>query len=209
MLQKVELKQRIIGGIVLVSLAVILVPFLMDDPREEVKLMESNVPPWPDDLPKTVIEIGDDDFLPRPKPLSKPKSKTASNPVSASAPVVDSKSKPTTKADGKTKAKDGPKAATRKSARVKESKVRDSGKRYEVQVVSYGAKSRKRANAFLKRMQSKGYNVRLSEVTRKGKKSLRIVTEPLASKKEAMEMSNKIDREFKVDQVKSMVRSLK
>ena len=189
MLQKVELKQRIIGGIVLVSLAVILVPFLMDDPREEVKLMESNIPPWPDNLPKTVIEISDDDFLPTPKRPAKPK--PASKPVSRPVATPKPESKPG------------------KSTPVAESKAKESGKRYEVQVVSYGAKSRKRAESFLKKMQSKGYKVRLSEITRKGKKSLRIVTESLASKKEAKEMSKKIDREFKVDQVKSMVRSLK
>ncbi|MBC8520112.1 MAG: SPOR domain-containing protein [Gammaproteobacteria bacterium] len=197
MLQKVELKQRIIGGIVLVSLAVILVPFLMDDPREEVKLMESNIPPWPDNLPKTVIEISDDDFLPTPKRPAKPKpaSKPVSRPVATPKPEVKPKSKPESKPG--------------KSTPVAESKAKESGKRYEVQVVSYGAKSRKRAESFLKKMQSKGYKVRLSEITRKGKKSLRIVTESLASKKEAKEMSKKIDREFKVDQVKSMVRSLK
>jgi len=200
-LQKVELKQRIIGGVVLVSLAVILVPFLMDDPREEVKLIESNIPPWPDNLPKTVIEIGDDDFLPTPKPVTS--AKQASKPVAEKISVTKVKPKPKPKPKPKSKAKFIVKSDDNLTPKDK------SGTRYEVQVVSYGEKSRKRAEAFLKKMQKKGYKVRLSEATRKGKKSLRIVTEPLASQKEANAMSKKIDKEFKVDQVKSMVRSLK
>ncbi|MBT3473363.1 MAG: hypothetical protein HN454_11125, partial [Gammaproteobacteria bacterium] len=51
MLEQVQIKQRIVGGIVLLSLSIILVPLLMDDPREEVKILESNVAPWPEEQP--------------------------------------------------------------------------------------------------------------------------------------------------------------
>ena len=58
-------------------------------------------------------------------------------------------------------------------------------------------------------MQKKGYKVELKEVTQSGKKRLRLSTLPLSSSKSAKEMKKKIDREFKVDQVNSMIRLLK
>ncbi len=193
MLQKVELKQRIIGGIVLISLAAILVPFLMDDPRQEVRLLESNVPAWPDNLPLTTIEINEEGFSPAPQPVASSRPTTAADSSTVTKPIVDLST-----------------AAAPSTAITPDTPAAESADgRYEVQVVSYSVKSRKRAERFLQRMESKGYQVKLDEGTRKGKRSLRITTQPLPSMKTAREMKRKIDLDFKADKVKSMIRSLK
>lgn len=197
MLQQVELKQRIVGGIVLVSIAVIVVPFLMDDPRKEVQILESNVPAWPDDLPTTTIELDEKALSPVSQPVVKQPQKPKTKPV------VQSPAKPSS---------EKPPAAVKPAAKKVEklaTPAAPSGKQWEVQVVSYGAKSRKRAERFLKRMTEKGYPVELREVTRKGKSTLRIVTRPVASRGEAKALKKKIDQAFKADKVQSLVRALK
>ena len=185
MFDQVQLKQRIVGGIVLVALAIILVPFLMDDPRQEVKILESNVDPWPEDPPLNLIEIQEEEFSPIVEPI-------AQSPVAPVKPASQPKSAPA-KGQAETAAK--PKAGSKKA----------SGKRWEVQVVSYGRKSRKRAERFLKRMKDKGYTVTLKET----KRTLKLVTQSVGSEKEAKALKKKIDRDFKVDKVNAMVRLLK
>ncbi len=201
MLQQVELKQRIIGGIVLVSLAVILVPFLMDDPRQEVKLLESNVPAWPDDLPLTTIEIDEKGFSPIRQPAA------PSTPAKKEKPAKPNRPATTAESDSPTppsSSKPAPVPATKPTA------ARKSGAKYEVQVASYSEKNRKIAERFLKKMKSKGYQVQLRAVTLKGKRWLRLVTtEPLQSKQSAAELKQRIDRDFKADGVRSNVRTLK
>lgn len=197
MLEQVQIKQRIVGAVVLLSLAVILVPLLMDDPAQEVKILESNVTPWPEEQPLNVIDIDEAAFSPIVEPIAQqPEAEqpekgavTAKTPVAKSAPAT---------------------TATKPKAPVKERSTTakqspSSGKRWEVQVVSYGLKNRKRAERFLQRMKQKGYSVELKEI----KKTLRLVTKPLTSEKAAKEMKGKIDRDFKVDQVNSMIRLLK
>lgn len=197
MLEQVQIKQRIVGAVVLLSLAVILVPLLMDDPAQEVKILESNVTPWPEEQPLNVIDIDEAAFSPIVEPIAQqPEAEqpekgavTAKTPVAKSAPAT-------------TVSK--PKAPVKERSTTAKSSV-SSGKKWEVQVVSYGLKNRKRAERFLQRMKQKGYSVELKEI----KKTLRLVTKPLTSEKAAKEMKGKIDRDFKVDQVNSMIRLLK
>ena len=199
MLQHIELKQRIVGGIVLISLGVIVIPFLMDDPHQEVQILESNIPAWPEDPPLNVIDISEKEFTSVP------------NPVKAAQPQVPAPSK-------QVKAEPRPPQPQQKStvrilesssSAVKKQSATATGKRWEVQVASYSVKNRKHAQNFLKKMQKKGYKVELKEVTQSGKKRLRLSTLPLSSSKSAKEMKKKIDREFKVDKVNSMIRLLK
>ena len=197
MLDQVQLKQRIVGGLVLLSVAIIVVPFLMDDPRQEVKILESNVEPWPDDPPLNLIEISDEEFSPIVEPVAQhpvtaqPAAKSQKEATQQNRVVANKVVKPPV-IDKTTKA--APKASS--SA---------GGKQWEVQVVSYSSKSRKRAERFLKRMKEKGFDVRIKE----GKRSLRLVTATLSSEKAAKAMKKKIDRAFKVDKVNAMVRLLK
>lgn len=197
MLQQVELKQRIVGGIALVSIAVIVVPFLMDDPRKEVQILESNIPAWPDDLPTTTIELDEQAITPLPQPVVEPLQEPVPQPVAQLSPAPQAKKAPAVVEPAPKSINNTAKPAT------------TQGKQWEVQVVSYGAKSRKRAERFLKRMVDQGYPVELREVTRKGKSTLRIVTQPLTSRKEAKALKKKIDQAFKGDKVQSLVRALK
>ncbi|MBT3196158.1 MAG: hypothetical protein HN842_11435 [Gammaproteobacteria bacterium] len=190
MLQQVDIKQRLVGGIVLVTLAVILIPFLMDDPHKEVKILKSNVPAWPEDPPLDVINIREDEFtsVPNPTQLTRVDQPAATPPVAASA-------------------------NTEKSAKpivpTFEVAPPSSGKQWAVQVASYSIRKRKHALRFLKKMQDKGYKVKLSEVTQKGKKRLKLSTLPLSSHQAAKEMKKRIDHDFRVDKVDSMIRRLK
>lgn len=202
MLDQVLLKQRIVGGVVLLALAVIVVPFLMDDPRQEVKILESNVEPWPNDPPLNLIEISDEEFSPIVEPVAQqPQSvapaQAATSSATSSKKVVANKVVQPPKVT-----KSAPKPSAKKAL---DKKATSSGKRWEVQVVSYSHKSRKRANRFLKRMKEKGFQVQIKE----GKRQLRLVTAPLSSEQAAREMKKKIDRTFKVDKVSAMVRLLK
>lgn len=192
MLEQVQLKQRLVGGLVLLSLAVIFVPFLMDDPREEVKILESNIPAWPTDQPLNVIEIDEEAFSPIVEPIQQQPALPAINGKPA---VAEKQAVPVSKPAEKKIVKAEP---------PKKKPVASSGKRWEVQVVSYSRKSRKRAERFLKRMRDKGYEVSLKE----GKR-IRLVTAPVGSEKAAKALKKKIDKAFKVDQVNSMVRLLK
>ncbi len=202
MLDQSQLKQRIIGGIVLVSLATILVPFLMDDPHQEVKILESNVPPWPEDQPLSLIEISEEEFSPivepiaqeseSPRVLEKPQKPPAIKPV-----VVEKKSEPVSDPVVK--------APVQKTEKKKATVSVSGGKQWEVQVVSYSKKSRKRAERFQQRMEKRGYTVLLKE----NNKQIRLVTAPVGSSKEAKKLKKQIDRDFRTDKVKSMVRLLK
>ena len=197
MLEQVQIKQRIVGGIVLLSLSIILVPLLMDDPREEVKILESNVAPWPEEQPLNLIEVNEEEFSPIVEPIAQQPAETTV-PAKVASPLKKIESKVVEKSVAK-------KVTAKAPVKELSTKKASSGKQWEVQVVSYSRKSRKRAEHFLKRVKQKGYSVTLKEI----KKQLRLVTEPLSSEKEAKEMKKKIDRDFKVDQVHSMIRLLK
>ncbi len=201
MLDQVQLKQRIVGGVVLLALAVIVVPLLMDDPRQEVKILESNVEPWPEDPPLNLIEISDEEFSPIVEPVTQQPQPSTSDGKSSAAAAPSNQNKVVANKVTQPPAKVKPAAASPANS----SKSTASDKQWEVQVVSYSSKSRKRAQRFLKRMQDKGFKVRLKE----GKRQLRVVTQTLSSEREAKALKKKIDRTFKVDQVHSMVRLLK
>jgi len=185
MSDKINLKQRIIGGIILVSLTVIALPFLMDEPRPEMQILDSNVDPFPEHLPQTTIKLKQDKFAEQPK--------------------LKAVSTPTVKQEAEPKA--APKAAPKVEHKVEpkvEPKAASKAKSWVVQVVSYRSKSRKRADTFLKKMQKRGYNIKLIEDKKRG--MLRLVIDGFKSLATAKAMSKKIDEDFKVDKVKSMVK---
>ena len=149
MSDKINLKQRIIGGIILVSLTVIALPFLMDEPRPEMQILDSNVDPFPEHLPQTTIKLKQDKFAEQPK--------------------LKAVSTPTVKQEAEPKA--APKAAPKVEHKVEpkvEPKAASKAKSWVVQVVSYRSKSRKRADTFLKKMQKRGYNIKLIEDKKRG-----------------------------------------
>ncbi|MDZ7663258.1 SPOR domain-containing protein [Thiohalophilus sp.] len=81
-----QLKQRIVGAIVLVALAVIFIPMLLSSDRDgDIAIIESNIPPRPDNVARVkTLDIKPDS--PAPKPVETPSSRT---PVDEHTPEAD------------------------------------------------------------------------------------------------------------------------
>ena len=81
-----QLKQRIVGAIVLVALAVIFIPMLLSSDRDgDMAIIESNIPPRPDNVARVkTLDIKPDS--PAPQPVESPDPRT---PVDEHTPEPD------------------------------------------------------------------------------------------------------------------------
>jgi len=81
-----QLKQRIVGAIVLVALAVIFIPMLLSSDRDgDMTIIESNIPPKPDNVARVkTLDIKPDS--PAPQPVEPPDTRT---PVDEHTPEPD------------------------------------------------------------------------------------------------------------------------
>ena len=93
-----RLKERLIGASVLVMLAVIFIPMVLDDSEHvETKITGSNIPPRPEDeFTSRIVPLPGGDFArpeavaaPAPEPVTPtPEPKAAAEPAPASAPAT-------------------------------------------------------------------------------------------------------------------------
>lgn len=179
------LKQRVIGALVLISLVVIFVPMLFDEPHSErtsstIKLPEE--PPFPEveapqtptsETPAYYIEEPD---LPAASPAKEPETVQAPEPVQAPQP--------------KPQPKPEPKPEPADSAEY----TRSLDGAWVVQLGSFG--SADNARRLRENVREKGYNSHLQEITRGDQKLTRVFSGPFAEKAEAERAKKVLDKAF-------------
>lgn len=196
------LKQRIIGALVLVSLAVIFVPMMFDEPhseRESTSIKIPEEPPFPEveapepDMPETpayrIEEPGDDDpeaAVPEPTPEESQR-ETAGVEAPEPAPTVEEPqvSQPqASEPEPEEPVKEGDAAEFTRSLEGA----------WVVQLGSFG--SGDNARNLRDKVREKGYNSHLQQVTRGDAELTRVFSGPFAEKAEAEKAKQVLDKAF-------------
>lgn len=176
-----RIKQRLIGAAVLVSLAVIFIPIILEGPEDEFG-------PWGTKMPKRPAQ----DVMTDLRPLALPK-RGASEPVKSI--VLDdnnSKSKPDTR-DIKSTAGKSPPAGKPKSAL-------DKGlQSWVVQVASFNHE--KNAMALRKRLRDKGYTTFVEKLKTKQGNVYRVRVGPELKRSDVEILRDRIATEVKLEGV--------
>ena len=189
-MDKHAFKQRIIGAIVLVALAVIFIPILLPGHRDlGFSDTESHIPPKPDELENLkVLELEKPLAAPAPREIvrtpiderSPPAPQTESEP-----PVVEQK----------------PAAADKKPskppvAQDKESDTATTPKAWVVQVGSFS----KRENAMRLRdqLRSKGYKTFVEQISAADKIFYRVRVGPVVSRSNALDLQKELQTKMKL-----------
>lgn len=211
------LKQRIIGALVLISLAVIFVPMLFDEPHSErtsssIRIPEE--PPFPEveaplaDIPETpayrIEEIDASDEVPEEPVYEESREVTEEGMLQRSAPA-------TADADPSQESTQ-PAEPTSNSAQLADP-VTDDGQpptpaneaesaeftrslegAWVVQLGSFG--SSENARRLREKVREKGYSSHLQEITRGDNQLTRVFSGPFAEKAEAERAKQALDKAF-------------
>nr|WP_257535343.1 SPOR domain-containing protein [Marinobacter adhaerens] len=220
------MKQRIIGALVLISLAVIFVPMVFDEPHSERTSTSINLPeepPFPEvDAPESAAAVspenqqdkaessGSDvpDFRIReedsPQPEASPEPQE-NNVVGDAKPAATESTEPTSAVT--TPAKPEPVAAEEpapeKTAPVAEPEpestefTRSLKGAWVVQLGSFGDGDN--ARRLRDKVREKGYNSHLQEVVRGGKTLTRVFSGPFAEKSKAEAAKKTLDETFSLN----------
>lgn len=196
------LKQRVIGALVLISLVVIFVPMLFDEPHSErtsstIKLPEE--PPFPEvEAPRTptsetpAYRIEEPDLPVQAaepaEPVQAPSTVAESTrePEPVQAPESNSKIQPQTQSQAEPEPKPEP-ADSVEYARSLEGA-------WVVQLGSFG--SADNARRLRENVREKGYSSHLQEITRGDQTLTRVFSGPFAEKAEAERAKQVLDKAF-------------
>ena len=187
------LKQRVVGALVIVSLAVIFLPMIFDKPHEASKKQLISIPIQPE-LPVITID--------KPKkPVytlveSTSESKTTTKP--APKPVVTQVAKPAVKSVDKPVAK---KVVSKPSSKTKPAldPVFNQDLFNNVWMVQLGTFGNHENAAKLRdKLRTKGYDGHTTKLKRDGKVLVRVFSGPYADKTKAAAIKKQIDKKFKV-----------
>ena len=199
------LKQRIIGALVLVSLAVIFVPMMFDEPHSERETTDIKIPeeppfpevdmPEPDTSEPPEYRIEELDEAPEAGTVSgsgtseaeQPSSETASANSTSSDQVGSAKAP----SESATQAADSEEMA---SEPVSAEFTRSLDGAWVVQLGSFG--SRENATGLQERVREKGYSSHLQSVTRGDTELTRVFSGPFAEKAEAEKAKQVLDKAF-------------
>lgn len=201
------LKQRVIGALVLISLVVIFVPMLFDEPHSErtsgtIKLPEE--PPFPEveapqtptsETPAYYIEEPD---LPAASSTIETVPESSGSPVQAPGTTAEPAKEPETvqapepvqAPQPKPQPKPEPKPEPADSAEY----TRSLDGAWVVQLGSFG--SADNARRLRENVREKGYNSHLQEITRGDQKLTRVFSGPFAEKAEAERAKQVLDKAF-------------
>lgn len=200
------LKQRIIGALVLVSLAVIFVPMMFDEPHSERESTTINIPeepPFPEvdapepelsDAPAYRLEENEasDEQAPAPQP-------SMDEPV-PDAEIVGTEPAPVTEAPEESQSQPDPAPTT--SPDPEEPVAEEDSAEYTrslegawvVQLGSFG--SGDNARRLRDKVRDKGYNSHLQQITRGDAELTRVFSGPFAEKAEAERAKQVLDKAF-------------
>lgn len=198
------LKQRLVGAVVLVAIAVLFLPSLFDrDSRRTVDL-NSQIPPGPPVVTE-LLEVADPeqpDGVPAAKPLaenypheaaavaesssSEEGQTTTDSSVAAAESETPAGMKPTAQAGTSTTPEDGSAAPELNAEGVADG--------WSVQVASF--QSSERAESMRQRLQSEGYKSYIREATSSGSTVHRVFVGPKLNKAAAQAEKRSIDEQF-------------
>jgi len=187
-----RLKRRLVGATVLVSLAVIFLPMLVEEPQVPEQTLETtNIPPKPKDLEEdfqsSVVPLPDDE------PLIPPLESVTANehdaveppsddPVSASGEAIDSGA-------------EGP-AVSPPADQSRSPEIRTGISAWVVQVASLS--NDENARRLTEELREQGYSTFLEQVSIDGKDLFRVRVGPEIDRKRAERMAVEIDAAFNV-----------
>lgn len=202
------LKQRIIGALVLVSLAVIFVPMMFDEPHTERETSDIKIPeepPFPEvempepestEPPEYRIEETTTDLSPEPVPdpameqeAAEDEPAMAEAPEPVEPPATDDGQSEQSEASGEDQpsgsSDDGP---------VSAEFTRSLEGAWVVQLGSFG--SNENATRLREKVREKGYSSHLQSISRGDAKLTRVFSGPFAEKAEAEKAKEALDKAF-------------
>lgn len=196
------LKQRVVGALVIVSLAVIFLPMIFDKPHEVKKKQLISIPIQPE-LPVITIDKPQKPVYKLVEPTKNPvTNNVVSNKVE---PSVGSQTtaKPVVKYDAKPQAKSVVKPVVKASVEADTKPVAGSifnqdllNNVWMVQLGTFG--NHENAYKLRDQLRSKGYDGHTTKTKREGKVLIRVFSGPYADKTKAAAIKKQIDKKFKV-----------
>lgn len=183
-----HLKKRLIGAIVLVALAVIFVPMLLDEKEADTGLTRTNVPPRPEAPFTSRIQPLAAEVAPAPVPLQEPP------PVKVAKPPVETKPQPTPKVEPPKAVVSQPAKATVPKAKPATTSVPPSS--WVIQVGSFS--SQENADKLVKQLRAAKFPAFLKKIVVDGKVMFRVRVGPEVDQKKAQQMQARIEEKFKL-----------
>ena len=194
------LKQRIIGALVLVSLAVIFVPMMFDEPHSERKTSTIQIPEEP---PFPEVDV------PEPETVDPPDYyiEEETQPVEPGVEDIPAAQPEETEEDaGKSpEPEPAPQEQTEpaKSEPVKAEFTRSLEGAWVVQLGSFGSSGN--ASRLREKVRARGYNSHLQSVQRGDTQLTRVFSGPFAEKAEAEKVKQELDEAFSLDSLVTTV----
>jgi len=192
------LKQRIIGALVLVSLAVIFVPMMFDEPHSERKTSAIQIPEEP---PFPEVDMPEPDTTEPPTyRIEEPSPETDPEPVAESAVeqnIPGESAEPELDLDLESVPEQAETADSRPSDEdepVSAEFTRSLEGAWVVQLGSFG--SSENATRLREQVREKGYSSHLQEITRGDSQLTRVFSGPFAEKAEAERAKQALDKAF-------------
>lgn len=203
--QKVNIKQRIIGAMVLVSLAIIIIPVLLNGgatPNQSIS--GDNIPKMPVELNRILPNVPEPMEMPSAKVVraypesSDSASKAVKKPIAPTSKKVVSKPKEVDNSKSSNVAvQPKPKVATvpkhEKQSKPATSKIKMA---YTLQIASFGKKSN--ADALKIKLQKKKYKAYIESVLTSNGRIYRLRVGPYLKFDQISTIKNKIEKQFKL-----------
>lgn len=187
--QTVNIKQRLIGAIVLVSLGVIFIPFLLNGgPDLKQTISGSNIPSIPKQLDKKIPKIPDVSPMPLPQPVTVHPVEEKSD---KKTDVLQNDSGTLKKQAEQVKASD-----RQKFDKVSKPESKKIDTAYTLQVASFSQKN----NAFALRdkLRKSKFKAYIESINMNNKKIYRLRVGPYLKYEQLLEIKIKLEKQFKV-----------
>lgn len=199
-------KQRLVGALVLIALAAIVIPLMLDFRKDYGHVIKgTNIPPKPDDFRVEVVPIKPPPELQDQQAEMTADEETQQESSSGPAATTAGPAVTTTKkvpAAEKPALKEPPAAAVKTPETVKQETARQGQAATEEQawIIQLGSfSSAENAGDLRRRLQAKGYKSFIDEVSVDGKSIHRVRIGPLENKAEAEAVRDKVAIDMKLD----------
>ncbi len=179
------LKERLVGAAVLVILAVIFIPMLLNNQRGSTDISGSNIPPIPDDMPVITEDTG---FT---APLI---TDDAHSDTDADVTTENSTDSAQKKSSSKIQTKPGPETVKDTESTIRE-KVGVSA--WVIQVGSFASKSN--ADDLNSDLRKAGFRSFIEPLKKSGKTSYRVRIGPELKRSDAEATRDRVKKEFKLE----------
>jgi len=192
-MEKSQLRQRLIGALVLVALLAIIVPFFLGDQPDTSAESIASIPPAPEQIPGADLPIEEDNPETPVDVTVDTVIDAATPPVTAPAPTKPSVSNPapvTAPATPSTRTPVAPSSATPRSP------AKAPANAWVVQLGSFS--SEQNAWALRDKLRNKGYHAFVERVSEGGKMVIRVRIGPELQRTKAEAVQQKLEKEMKI-----------